>query len=600
MKYLKYLIFIIIIIPFNCYAYTIAPIDITSTSIDDLSKALDRGYLTSEILVTLYLERIGEYNKDFNAINTINENAIDEARVLDLEREKGIIRGPLHGIPIFVKTNIDVKSLPTTAGSKSLKDNYPNNDAFVISKLKEEGAIILGSTNMSEFAFLARDSYSSYGHVKNAFNTNYTPYGSSGGSAVAVALSFAAASLGTDTNSSVRLPASAAGLVGLRPTIGLISRSGVIPYDVERDTIGIITKTINDNALILSVIAGTDANDEKTKDAIVKDYNETSFDISSIKIGVINNYVNGSSSRTGVNGKTDTDIANLTNEKIELMKENGIEFLYIEELLNNNYLKIANNTLTGGSFCDSFNDYIKNTTSSIRSFQELAKSSGHVYGLNGYLSECNDNWNRSLQQKNTSKTKFENHILEVMHENDIDIIIYPTMKIKNLKLDEEKGLYSPGSFLGSVIGYPSITVPMGYINGFAYGLEFFSTKYNEDLLYNVARFFEELNDLPLTNSPLTPNLYEVPEYITNLINIYNEHYTDKKYQGLIKKSKEYFKSYYTNNVETNETIGLELLESFNNLNIKLYNNNFLQTVLITISIVSIICLLIKYSKKLKK
>src|SRR5699024_507614 len=141
--------------------------------------ALDKGYLTSELLVTLYLERIEEYDDEFNAIRQINENALEEARLLDEERSEGDIRSILHGIPIVVKTNIDVEGLATTAGSKALEDNYPNEDAEAIKKLKEAGAIILASTNMSEFAFAASNSLSSYGSVHNVFNPNYTSYGSS-------------------------------------------------------------------------------------------------------------------------------------------------------------------------------------------------------------------------------------------------------------------------------------------------------------------------------------------------------------------------------------------------------------------------------------
>ena len=234
-----------------------APIDITKSSIEDLQNALDKGYITSELLVKLYLNRIDAYDEQFNSINQINPNALNDAKRLDQERKSGIVRGPLHGIPILVKTNIDVVGLSTTAGAKSLSDNYPVDNSDVVQKLVDAGAIILGSTNMSEFAFSADKSYSSFGYVYNAFNTDYTSYGSSGGSAVSIAASFAAASLGTDTNSSARIPASAAGLVGIRPTTGILSNKGVIPYDVERDTVGILSKNVYDNVLIYDVLTGT-------------------------------------------------------------------------------------------------------------------------------------------------------------------------------------------------------------------------------------------------------------------------------------------------------------------------------------------------------
>ncbi len=585
MKKIKYIVLIILLLPLNVRGYTIAPFDITRMNIADLNTALDRGYLTSELLVKLYLERIEAYNKDFNAINMVNEKAIEEAKTLDLERNKGIIRGSLHGIPILVKNNIDVEGIPTTGGNKSLNDNYPS-DAEVIKKLKAEGAIILGSTNMSEFAFLARDSYSSYGHVKNAFNLAYTPYGSSGGSAVAVTIAFGAASLGTDTNSSVRVPASAAGLVGLRPTFGLISSDGVIPYDINRDTVGIITRTVKDNALILETITGN---------SYLKNFN-----IKDINIGVIENYVTGNSSKSGVNGKTDKDIANLTLEKINLMKDKGANIIYIEELFNSYYLDIANNTVTGGSFCDGFNEYIASKNSAIKNFDDLVASKNNVYNLKEYLSSCNNRWKDNINSINNSKKEFEEHVLKVMRENDVDVLVYPTIKVKNLALNESKSLNAPGSFLGSVIGYPSITVPMGFIDEFAYGLEFFSTKDNEDLLYNTARFFEDINNLEPVSSNIAPNLYEIPDSVINLLTIYNKYYDNKKFKKLVNTAQEYFKDYSNNTLEDNETKAKSLLNSFLKLEKVQYQDNFIYVILIILGSIGIIYFSVNIKRKLIK
>lgn len=543
MKFLKYLVVILLILPITVEASTKAVVDITNMSITDLAEALDKGYLTSELLVTLYLERIEAYDSDFNTINQLNENAIAEAKALDAEREAGNVRSVLHGIPIVVKTNIDVEGLATTAGATALSDNYPLEDALVIQKLKEAGAIILASTNMSEFAFAAGNSNSSYGQVGNAFNPSYTPYGSSGGSAVAVALSFAAASLGTDTNSSVRVPAAAAGLVGLRPTLDLISTDGVIPYDTTRDTVGIITKTVTDNALILSVI---------------NDYGytyETSLtSLEGIKIGVVNGYLTGTSSSARVNNKTDEDIASLAAEKIALLEEAGAEIIYIDELVNSYYYSLAYANMSGDSFCDGFNAYLEGTTGSIRSFNSLVKATGKIYSLSGYVSGCNGSWLYDEATVASRKEIFENHILEVFTTNNLDLIVYPTTKNKIFTLGSSSTLNAPGSFLGSVIGYPSLTVPMGYIEGFPYGLEFFSLENEEELLYSVAAIFEELNDLSLTNSPLTPSLYEIPEYIEVLMTYYEEENTDFN-----EELRTYFLEYSSKTDTENEVQALDLI-----------------------------------------
>ena len=546
MKLMRYVLILILLCPTLVQATTKAVVDITKMSITELSNALDKGYLTSELLVTLYLERIEAYDDKFNAINQINENALEEAKALDKERNEGNVRSILHGIPIVVKTNIDVEGLATTAGAKALEDNYPIEDAEAIKKLKEAGAIILANTNMSEFAFSAGNSNSSYGRVGNAFNPSYSPYGSSGGSAVAVATSFAAASLGTDTNSSVRMPAAAAGLVGLRPTLGLISSDGVIPYDITRDTIGILSKTVRDNAIILSIINEEDKHYEPKLDSL-----------EGLTIGVINSYLKGDSSGIRVNNKTDSDIYNLAQEKINLLEEAGANIVYLDEFMTSYYYNLANQTMGGGSFCDGFNEYIKGTTGSIRSFNALANASGRIYSLNGYLSECNGNWQRNLTEKNAKKEIFENHVLEVFEEYDLDLIIYPTTKNKVFTLKVGSGINGPGSFLGSVIGYPSITVPMGYIDEFSYGLEFFSLKKEEQLLYQVAQVFENKNNLELTNSSLTPSLYEVPEYLISL-----KEYYEQEENKLTNEVKEYFLNYSRNTDEKNEEEALNLIKKY--------------------------------------
>lgn len=549
MKLVKIALISFLLFPISVFASTKAVVDITSMSITDLADALEKGYLTSELLVTLYLERIETYDNEFNAINTINENALEEAEALDEERENGHVRSLLHGIPIVVKTNIDVRNLPTTAGAKALSDNIPLEDALAIKKLKEAGAIILASTNMSEFAFSAGNSNSSYGRVRNAFNTDYTPYGSSGGSAVAVATSFAAASLGTDTNSSVRLPASAAGLVGLRPSLGLVSTDGVIPYDTTRDTIGILSKTVEDNAIILSII-----NEEE------KEYHSNLNSLEGIKIGVINSYLQGSDSSLRINSKTDEDIYKLASEKITLLEEAGAEIIKIDELLNSYYYSLATSTMSGDSFCDGFNHYIEGTIGSIRSFRELVNANGKIYSLSGYLSGCNGAWTYDANTVASKKEIFENHILEIFQEYDLDLIVYPTTKNKVFTLNSGGSVNGPGSFLGSVIGYPSITVPMGSIDEFSYGLEFFSIKGEENLLYSVANVFEELNDLELTNSPLTPSLYEIPEYINTLKNYY-----EKEENELTAKTKTFFLNYSNNTEEENEKQAQELIGEYQTL-----------------------------------
>lgn len=504
----------------NANALTKAPVDVTKMSIDELMEAMDKGYLTSETLVNIYLERIEAYDEMFNSINQLNEHALEQAKELDEEREAGKLRGKLHGIPILVKCNIDVYGMPTTAGTKALSDNYPKENSYVVQKLIDEGAIILGSTNMSELAFSAANSYSSYGYVRNVFNTDYTPYGSSGGSAVAVRAVFAAASLGTDTNSSVRLPASGAGLVGMRPTLGLVSRTGVIPYDIERDTVGVLTRNVSDNALLLNIISGYDKEDEITKDAQIPSSDLSNTSLKGINIGVAMQYVKGSASESGITGLTDDDIYALLEKSIKELKEAGANIIYLDNFVKDSNITIARSTYAGGTMCDYFNQYILGTTGTIRSFEHLSSSSGHVQNLSGYANSCG----KSIKLKSSRDSKkaiYRDYVSDYFDEYELDVILYPTLKNKVFKYNKT-GNISPGSSLGSVIGYPSITVPMGFIGDFSYGIEFLSRAYDEDVLYNVALEYEKVNGNLIETSSLTPSLYTVPSSVVNLIKIYEE------------------------------------------------------------------------------
>ena len=537
---------------FLLVGFTKAPIDITTSSVIDLNKALQEEVISSETLVQLYLERIEEYNAQYNAILYINENALEEAKELDKKREDGNILGPLHGIPIVVKTNIDVKGIATTIGAKALADNLPNNDSTVVKKLKEAGAIIIGTTNMSEFAFKAGESNSSFGKVRNAYNIEYTPYGSSGGSAVAVAASFAAAGLGTDTNSSVRVPASGNNLVGVRPTIGLVSSYGVIPYDVTRDTVGILTKTVSDSALVLEVISGFDSNDSKTKNAITKDYSELESNIKGKKIGVINSFLKGSSSSSlRANSLTDNEIYELMMQKIEEMKEKGAEIIYIDDFFTNYYYNLWNSSLAGFTFCKGFNSYIKNTTGKIKSFADLANSSGKIYDLSGYAHSNNCNYIQSdIDNVNNKREKYQKHVNEVFEENNLDAIVYPTTKNKLLKINNTAGgLRAPSTFVSSAIGYPSITIPLGFdSNNLPYGIEFLSLEYQEDTLYEIISSIENEFVAP----SIAPNLYDIPDNVNELVSFY---YNDKFWNvenvtRSVKKDlinlKEEFKTFFKN------------------------------------------------------
>ena len=243
-----------------------AEIQLTDATIEELNAAMDAGELDSVDLVEMFQARIDAYDKQgpaINAVLTLNPEARDQARELDRERRREGRRSPLHGIPIVLKDNMDTYDLPTTAGSFLLKDSVPPDDAFLVKKLRDAGAIIMAKVNMSEFA--SGGALNSLGGpTYNPHDTARSPAGSSGGTGAAIAAGFAMMGLGTDTGGSVRGPSSANGIVGLKTTHGLLSRDGVIPLALSFDTVGPMARSVYDVAVSLGVMTGIDPADDST------------------------------------------------------------------------------------------------------------------------------------------------------------------------------------------------------------------------------------------------------------------------------------------------------------------------------------------------
>ena len=257
-------------------------LQLVEASVQDLQLALKARLITSEQLVQMYLNRIAAYDHAGPLLNSfihINANALDEARARDRDRNRGLGHGPLFGIPVLLKDNIDTADMPTTAGSVALAGSIPPNDAFITERLREAGAIILGKATLTEFAnFIAIGMPSGYsslgGYGFNAYDPRplpasdgrpvLTPGGSSSGSGIAVSASLVTVAIGTETSGSILSPGSSNGAVGIKPTVGLVSRSGILPITADQDTAGPIARTVTDAAILLGQIAGHDPNDSAT------------------------------------------------------------------------------------------------------------------------------------------------------------------------------------------------------------------------------------------------------------------------------------------------------------------------------------------------
>src|SRR6266568_2286668 len=253
-------------------AYTVegATFPIEETTIAQLHDAYIAGQTTAREVTQAYLDRIASYDKRgpyLNALITVNAGALTDAAKLDAAlKSTGKLVGPLHGIPVIVKDNIDTSNMPTSSGVALFKDFVPPKDAFVVARLRSAGAILLAKSSLSELAMGLPDNINSVlpGFTRNPYNLAYASGGSSGGTGVAIAANFGTVGLGTDTGGSVRAPASINNLVGLRPTVGLVSRTGMGPLDSQRDTPGPMGRSVEDVARLLDVLAGVDPADERT------------------------------------------------------------------------------------------------------------------------------------------------------------------------------------------------------------------------------------------------------------------------------------------------------------------------------------------------
>jgi amidase len=275
-----------------------------SVTVADLAGALAAGAVTSRSVVEAHLRRIEQFDPAFGSIRAVAADALDQADASDAIRASHGPRSPLEGIPVLIKDNIDVAGLPTTAGAVALEHSMPARDAPLVARLRAAGAVILGKTNLSELANFLTDAmpsgYSSLGgQVLNPYDTSLTPSGSSSGSGAAVALGLAPLAVGTETDGSITSPAEHQSLVGFKPTLGLVSRTGILPISASQDTAGPMTRTVADAAALLAVIAGPDPADAATASAVLSPTSLDARALEGVRIGVVRGEPDGSGEATG-------------------------------------------------------------------------------------------------------------------------------------------------------------------------------------------------------------------------------------------------------------------------------------------------------------
>lgn len=474
-------------------------------TISSLGKKLDSGKYSSEQLVELYLKRIENIDKNgpkLNAIIEINPDAVSIAKQMDNERKARKNRGPLHGIPIVIKDNIDTRDkMQTTAGSLAMAGNIASSDAFIVKKLREAGAIIIGKTNLSEWAnFRSTQSSSGWssrgGQTKNPYFLDHNPCGSSAGSGVAVSANLCVVAVGTETDGSIVCPASVSGLVGIKPTVGLISRSGIIPISKTQDTAGPMARTVEDAAILLGVLSGIDNKDLITKESNGRNFIDyTQFlDLNALK-----------GKRIGIEKKPQGNnhfINALLDNAVNLLKQKGATIIEIDYIDQINALGEAEFEVMQYEFKDGLNHYLSTANAKVKSLkevidfnlanediampffkQEILETSNLKSGLNDkkYIDALN-------KSHNGSKKILDSVFLENKLDAICGITMGPACSIDMIYGDRwGYSLTTPAA----VSGYPHITVPGGKVYDLPVGLSFFGNSYSEPKLIAMAYAYEQ-------------------------------------------------------------------------------------------------------------
>jgi len=475
-------------------------------SIDALQQKMKSGEYTSKAITQLYINRINQIDKagpKLNAVIEMNPDALTIAAAMDAERKAGKIRGPLHGIPVLIKDNIDTADkMQTTAGALALEGNIAKQDAFIVGKLRAAGAVVLGKTNLSEWAnFRSTHSCSGWssrgGQTKSPYILDHNPCGSSSGSGVAVSANLCVVAIGTETDGSITCPAAVSGLVGIKPTVGLLSRSGIIPISSTQDTAGPIARTVKDAAIFLGVLAGADANDAITSNSNGKaqpDY--TIF----LKADALKG------KRIGIDRKKKSinqNLEKLLDEAIALLQQQGAIIVPIEYMEKINPLGKYETEILQTEFKEGVNKYLANSNIKIKTVADVIafNKANEEKAMPYFKQEQLENSDKKtglqsaayLEALNKGRDEVRKIIDDVITENKLDAITGITMG-PSCSIDMQYGDRWGGDFLtqpAAMSGYPHITLPCGTTHRLPVGLSFFGAAYTEPQLISIAYAYEQ-------------------------------------------------------------------------------------------------------------
>ena len=477
---------------------SVKPFPLDEATISDVHSAYKSGALTSVRLVQAYLERIRAFDQagpKLNVVIFLNPRALEEAAALDeYFRRTGKFVGPLHGIPVLLKDNINTRDMPTTGGSLSLAGYTPAADAAITQKLRSAGAIILAKVNLHEFAIWGETVSSIQGQTRNPYDLTRTPGGSSGGTGAGVAANFAMAGIGTDTVNSIRSPASANSIVGIRPTLGLVSRAGVIPYSFTQDAAGPLARTVTDAAKMLNVLVGYDPNDPATAwDVGNTEEDYTKFlkvnGVQGKRIGVLRSFFG----TAPINGEVNT----IANQAVEDLKKAGATVVELNTPDLDSGKITSDISVHLYELKPAINAYLAAGNTPVKSLEEIISSGKFHPNIEDSIKKAQDlDMDDSYRVRLQKRSELQQRVIKIMADERLDAIVFPHQQRLVAPIGEKQ--VERNGVLGSVTGFPSIVVPGGFSSptptaalGVPVGIEFLGRPWSEKLLVEIGYGYEQ-------------------------------------------------------------------------------------------------------------
>jgi amidase len=473
---------------------------VEEATISDIHAAMQAGMLTSRELVEMYLRRIRTYDQKgpkLNSVILVNPRALQLADELDAKFKNSGFVGSLHGIPVLLKDNVDTHDMQTTGGSLSLKGYVPPADATITKKLKRAGAIILAKMNLHEFAIWGETVNSILGQTLNPYDLTRTPGGSSGGTGAGIAANFGVVGIGTDTVNSIRSPASANSLVGIRPTLGLVSREGIIPYSFTQDAVGPITRTVTDAVKTLNVLVGYDPADPATARSIEhihKDYTQY-LDPNGLKgarIGVLKGFFGKEPIHQEVN--------EVTNAAIETMKQLGAVIVSIDNPEFDSDRMVNEISVHLYDLKPHLNTYLGDPKrkTPVKSLAEIIASGKYHPSIEENIKDAQalSHDDPEYKERLHKRMELKKLLMQVMTENNLDALVYPHQQRLVVPIGQTQ--VDRNGVLASVTGSPAITLPGGFSKptasapiGVPVGIEILGQPWSEPSLIRIAYAFEQ-------------------------------------------------------------------------------------------------------------